>query len=59
MVELAGVALFVVILVWLLRPRTKPAPEPWEDREPVDQAELEAAEREVRDMDPGESDVEV
>jgi hypothetical protein len=45
-----GIGLIVVVLAWLL-PKTKPAPEPGEEREPVDVAELEAAEREVRDLD--------
>lgn len=48
---LIAVLLVFVLGVWLLRPKVKPAPDPWEDGEPVDESELEAAEREVRDLD--------
>ncbi len=50
MVEILGVAALVAMVVWLLRPgaRRAGAAEP---REPVDTEELEAAEREVQDLD--------
>jgi len=57
MALLAGLLLLVGVAVWLLRkpgrggaPVSPPAS--WEDEvEPIDAAELEAAEREVRDLD--------
>jgi hypothetical protein len=51
MSTLLTVCLLIGIAVWLFNPKTKPAPEPGEEREPVDRDELEAAEREVRDLD--------
>ncbi len=54
---LAGLILLVGVAVWLFRKPGRsgdPAspPRSWEDEvEPVDAAELEAAEREVRDLD--------
>lgn len=47
---LVAVVLLLAVGLWLLKPKTLPAPEPGEEREPVDLAELEAAEREVRDL---------
>ena len=50
---LAGLVLLAGLLVWLLR-RSAPPTEPhtWDDQvEQVDAGELEAAEREVRDLD--------
>ena len=50
---LAGLVLLAGLLVWLLR-RSAPPTEPhtWDNQvEPVDAVELEAAEREVRDLD--------
>jgi hypothetical protein len=46
-----AVALVVLVAIWWARPMRPPAPEPGEEREPVDVDELEAAEREVRDLD--------
>ena len=53
MALLAGLLLLVGLLVWLFRkPAAPSAPPVWDDRvEPIDAAELEAAEREVRDLD--------
>lgn len=48
---LLALGLIVVVVIWLARPKRQPAPEPGEEREPVDESELEAAEREVRDLD--------
>jgi hypothetical protein len=48
---LLTVALLVALVLWIRKPKDEPAPEPGEEREPVDVAELEAAEREVRDLD--------
>ena len=49
----AGLVLLAGLLVWLLRGSARPTePHTWDDHvEPVDAAELEAAEREVRDLD--------
>lgn len=51
MVQLLLVAFVVAFLVWLVSPGTKPRATPDDPIEPVDQAELEAAEREVQDLD--------
>jgi hypothetical protein len=54
---IAGLVLLVGVAVWLFRKPDRggaPAPPPreWEDQvEPVDAAQLEAAEREVRDLE--------
>jgi hypothetical protein len=50
---LAGVLLLVGLVVWVLRkPRIPSEPQTWEDAvEPPDADALEAAEREVRDLD--------
>ncbi|MEO8633814.1 MAG: hypothetical protein ABI587_00915 [Gemmatimonadales bacterium] len=53
MALLAGLLLLVGLLVWLFRKPAAPSEPPgWEDQvEPVDAAELEAAERDVKDLD--------
>jgi hypothetical protein len=50
---LAGLLLLVGVLVWLFRKPAAPRePLAWEDGvEPVDAVELEAAERDVKDLD--------
>lgn len=50
MTWLLSLLVLTALLVWLFRPGNT-APEPGEEREPVDADELEAAEREVRDLD--------
>jgi hypothetical protein len=47
----AAAVLLAAVGAWMLRPRRRPAAEPWESGrpEPPDRAELEAAEREVRE----------
>ena len=48
------VVLIAAVLLWLFRPPRTPTREPWEREargEGVDQAELEAAEREVQGLD--------
>jgi hypothetical protein len=44
-----GVAVLAILLGWLFVPRRRPAPEPEDDvTTPIDRAELEQAEREVK-----------
>ncbi|MEO8030544.1 MAG: hypothetical protein ABJC74_04125 [Gemmatimonadota bacterium] len=58
---LPAIVIGLALVVWLLRPQRQVQPEAWEAEdqiEPVDQAELDAAEREVRGKgnDPEEED---
>ncbi len=50
MVELLALALLVAVIVWLFRSGLR-RPSPLEPREPIDQHELDAAEREVQELD--------
>lgn len=48
---------FAALVLWLVLPRRRVEREPWEAETPgaaIDRDELEAAEREVRDLDPGQ-----
>lgn len=51
MVQLLLVVFVVAFLVWLISPGARERATPDDPIEPVDQAELEAAEREVQDLD--------
>ena len=49
---LVGLAAVIALVLWLRRDRSYPGPRLTDD-DGIDRAELEAAEREVRDLDPG------
>ena len=49
--QLLLVVFIVALLVWLVSPGAKHRATPEDPVEPVDEAELEAAEREVQDLD--------
>jgi hypothetical protein len=49
---LVGLAALIALVLWLRRDRSYPGPRLIDD-DGIDRAELEAAEREVRDLDPG------
>lgn len=49
--QLLLVVFIVALLVWLVSPGAKQRATPEDPVEPVDEAELEAAEREVQDLD--------
>jgi hypothetical protein len=49
---LVGLAAVIALVLWLRRDRSYPGPRLIDD-DGIDRAELEAAEREVRDLDPG------
>ena len=50
MVELLGLALLMAVVIWLFRSGRHRSP-PGEAQEPIDQEALEAAEREVQQLD--------
>ena len=54
-VLLVGAALLLALAVWLLRDRRHPGPR-IHGQDGIDREELEAAEREVRDLPPGPPD---
>ena len=49
--SLIGLAALAALLVWLVRRARRPGRDRLHDRDAVDQTELDAAEREVRDLD--------
>jgi hypothetical protein len=51
MSEIFILAVVVAFLVWLIKPGARRSRQEGDELEPVDQTELEAAEREVRDLD--------
>ncbi len=51
MTQILLVVFIVAFLVWLVAPGTRQPATPDDPVEPVDQDELDAAEREVRDLD--------
>ena len=54
---LVALAAVIALVLWLRRDRSYPGPRLIDD-DGIDRAELEAAEREVRDLDPGARPVE-
>jgi len=50
--QLVALAAVIALVLWLRRDRSYPGPRLIDD-DGIDRAELEAAEREVRDLDPG------
>ena len=50
---LIGLAAIVALVLWLRRDRSYPGPKLHGEDDGIDREELEAAEREVRELDPG------
>ncbi|HXG45932.1 MAG TPA: hypothetical protein VNJ71_14365 [Gemmatimonadales bacterium] len=52
-----ALVVLVALVLWFVLPRRRMEREPWEAEDPgaaIDREELEAAERDLRDLDPGQ-----